>query len=546
MIKVVSSVLSLNKKGGMNLKRVLGKLLLFFALVSAFSFAFASPLLAEEIGKEGEVVRLSLEDALKEALKNNLDIKIENYNLRTAEESITAAEGNFDFTAFAETSYNDSRTEPFNYFSDLKIDISEQYSFNTGIRKNLALSGGNFEISFQDTRSLSNSPFSLYNPYHRPQLAFQFTQPLLKNFGGRVARYNVIIARKNREITLTQFRNKVIATLAQVQQLYFNLVFNIKDLEVKRGSLSLARNQLEITKAKVEVGSLPPIEITQAEAAVAQREVDIISAESAVDKAKDELLRAIKGEFDLPSWDVNLLPITEPTFEPEVVDLEECIKKAMENRPDLLQQRLNIGVKEESLNYQKNQLKPELNLQVSASFRGLDGTKPIVVGNPFGGDYEIIGYTEGGLGGAVKDVFGGEFRTWTVGFSFSLPIENRAAEAARAQARIGLAQEQESLRNLEQQAILEVRDGVRNVVANLKQVEASRKARELAEKQLRAEEERFAVGASTNFEVLRLQDDLASAQSQEIKAVVDYNIALFDLKRVMGTLLEDSNITVKE
>jgi len=516
------------------------------SLVCVFSFLLALPGLAGGGVKGNKVIKLSLEDALKEALRNNLDIKIERYSTRAAKEGVTAAEGSFDFVTFATTGYNSSRTEPFNYFSDLKVNISQRYSFNAGIRKNLAFSGGNFQISFDDNRSSSNNPFSLYNPYHTANLSFQLTQPLLKNFGSRIAKYNLIIARKNRELSLAQFKNKVISTLAQVQELYFNLVFQMRDLEVKKGSLKLAKDQLEMTKTKVAVGSLPPIEITQAEAAVAQREVDIISAESAVQSAKDQLLRAMKGELSPSSWEVEIIPITEPSSEKEVPDLEECIKQALKNRPDLIQERLNVKIKEETVYYRRNQLKPELNLQITATLNGLNGRKPIIIGNPFTREYEVIGYQEGGLGGALRDIFTGNFRTFNVNFSLNLPLENRSAEAAYAQAEIELEQERERLRNLEQQVILEVRDAVRRVISSLKQVEASRKARELAEKQLKAEEEKFAVGASTNFEVLRLQEALASAQSQEIKAIVDYNIALFNLKKVTGTLLSDLNITVKE
>ena len=190
--------------------------------------------------------------------------------------------------------------------------------------------------------------------------------------------------------------------LSNVHQLYFNLIFTVEDLKVKQGSLKLAQDQLEITRTKVEVGTLAPIEIAQAEAAVARREAEIISAESAVKAAQDQLMKAISSKTDYDSWRITIEPTAALTFEPKAYDLEECFQTAMKNRPELAQAELSINNKKLNVNFTKNQKLPQVDLTGSLSFDGLDGDKPIIEGNIFTGEREVVGFIPGGLGGALQ------------------------------------------------------------------------------------------------------------------------------------------------
>jgi len=495
--------------------------------------------------QEVKKLYLSLRDALEMAMERNLNIQIERYNTQISDERVGEAMGIFDYQSTLNTSYSKSRSEPRNFFSARDMDISDSYSFQGGITKNL-VTGGNFQVSYQNTRSSSNNPFSTYNPYHRPLIRLQFTQPLWKNFGGENTKYNITIAQNNSEMSDKQFRAQLMAILAEVQRLYWELVFRIQDLEVKQQSLKLAQDQLEMNRIQVEVGTMAPIEITQAEAAVASREEGIIVGESSIKDAQDQLKMAIDPTIDLESWEVEIVPTDKPSFEPQSFELQKCIETAFENRPDYDRQKLSISSKELSIKYTKNQMRPAIDFIASIASNGLDGIRPIIVGNPFTGQQEIIGYEEGGFGGAMKDVLSFDNRDWNIGFNISLPIQNRAAESAHARSKVELTQEETRLRNLELSIILEVRQAVRAVETNKKKVEATRKSRELAEKQLEAEQKKFSVGTSTNFEVLRLQTDLATAMSNERRAVVDYNISLFNLKKIMGTILKDSNIVVRD
>ena len=533
-------------------KGLLLMILLLFLALSALpvkgSYAAAKDeAYADPASYQQEVKKLyiSLRDALEMALERNLNIQIERYNTQIADERVGEAMGLFDYQSTLSSSYQKSRSEPRNFFSARDIDISDSYTFRGGIAKNL-VTGGNLQISYQDTRSASNNPFSTYNPYHRPLISLQFNQPLWRNFGVENTKYNIITTQNNSEMSDKQFQAQLMTILAEVQRLYWELVFRIQDLEVKQQSLKLAQDQLEMNRTQVEVGTMAPIEITQAEAAVASREEGIIVAESSIRDAQDQLKMAIDPTIDLDSWEVEIIPTDKPSFELQSFELQECIETAFKNRPDYDRQKVAISSRELSIRYTKNQLRPAIDLVASISSNGLDGVKPIMEGNPFTGKYEIIGYEEGGFGGAMKDVLSFDNRDWSIGFNVSLPIQNRAAESAHARSKVELTQEEARLRNLELSIILEVRQAVRAVETNKKRVEATRKARELAERQLEAEQKKFSVGTSTNFQVLRLQTDLATAMSNERRAVVDYNISLFNLKKVMGTLLKDNNIVIEK
>ncbi|MDH5405948.1 MAG: TolC family protein [Candidatus Aminicenantes bacterium] len=533
-----------------------GRGLLIMVLVLAFAFSALPVKGSYAVGKddgytysassqqEVKKLYLSLRDALEMAMERNLNIQIERYNTRISDERVGESMGFFDYQSTLSTSYSKSQSEPWDVFSAQDINISDNYTLRGGITKNL-VTGANFQVSYTEARRSSNSPFSNYNPYHRPVLSLQFTQPLWKNFGVENTKYNITIAQNNSEMSDKQFRAQLMTILAEVQRIYWELVFRIQNLEVNRQSLKLAQDQLQMNRTKVEVGTMAPIEVTQAEAAVASREEGIIVGESAIRDAQDQLKMAIDPTIDLDSWEVEFIPTDKPPFELQSFNLQECIETAFENRPEYDMQKIAISSKELSIRHTKNQMRPAIDLVASFAANGLDGLYLIYDKRSLEGG-KIVDVIEGGFGGAMKDVFSLDYRDWNIGFNISLPIQNRAAESAHARSKVELTQEEARLKNLELSIILEVRQAVRAVDTNIKRVEATRKARELAEKQLEAEQKKFAVGTSTNFEVLSLQTDLATAMSNERRSIVDYNISLFTLQKVMGTLLKDSNIVVKD
>jgi outer membrane protein TolC len=217
----------------------------------------------------------------------------------------------------------------------------------------------------------------------------------------------------------------------------------------------------------------------------------------------------------------------------------------MDNRPDLHSARTSVKNYELDLSYARNQLLPGLNLTASYSSPGISGDRILYLNNnPLSG--VVIGSIPGGAADALKDTLNFKYQNWTVGLTLDIPISNVLSRAGYAQARVNMERALLTLKNQEQQAYLEIRNAVRAVETGNKRVQAYKVARELAEKKYEAEAEKLKVGLSTNYMLLQYQRDLANARSSELKATVDYTIALAALDRAMGVSLKKKNMQVQD
>jgi outer membrane protein TolC len=333
------------------------------------------------------------------------------------------------------------------------------------------------------------------------------------------------VARGNREIALTNFRGQVIQSLFTTIQGYWSLVQALDALEVARESLRLALRLLEQNRVQVRVGTLAPIEVTQAEAGVASREEGAIVAEAAVRDAEDRLKRALLID-PANVFDYTLVPTDRPEFTPVEIQLGPNLEAVIRLRPELAAARTDLQNREANLRLARNQRLPELNMVGSVGLNGLDTG---------------FANAEEQLGTEAADQY-----QWSAGLLFSYPLGNRAGRNRVAGQELALRQARMALRNLDLQVAEEVRAAVRAVNTNVKRVEATRESTRLAREQLTAEQKRLAVGLSTSFEVLRLQTDLATARNAEIRAITEYRVSLANLDRTAGTLLDRVGVTVTE
>jgi outer membrane protein TolC len=354
---------------------------------------------------------------------------------------------------------------------------------------------------------------------------------------------DIIIAQTNLTISEKDLKRALQNTLYSVEQAYWNLVFSIENLKVSQQSLQLAQDLLEKNRRGVEVGTLAPIEIITAEAQVAQREADILAAEAEVRNNEDRLKQVINLAADTENSDfLQITPVEEPSFKKMDISLEQALTTALQNRPDLESTRLGIQNYEINMSYAKNQLLPGLNLNASYWSPGVSGDQLIYdPDDPWGGP---IGSIPGGREDAFKDVFGFEYKNWAVGLTLDLPLNTIVSRAAYAQARVDLEQAHLQLKEQKQQIYTDLKIAVRAVETNFKRIQALKVARELAQRQLEAEEEKLKVGLSTNYFVLQYQRDLATARSQEIRAIIDYVLSVAVLNRDMGVSLDEQNIQI--
>jgi len=251
-------------------------------------------------------------------------------------------------------------------------------------------------------------------------------------------------------------------------------------------------------------------------------------AENALAEAEDALRRSIFPRQGSEMWSTRILPTDRPAADAVRVDLDSAVKKALEERTDVMNARRNLEISDYTLQLARNQTLPGLDLQASYGGAGLGGTQITREGQ--GGP--IIRTVAGGYGDALSDVFGLTLPTWSVGVSFSYPILSRGAKASAARAQLARDQAQTSLARLEMSIASEVRTAARSVETNWKRVESTRAARGLQTQRLDAEEKKFAAGMTTNFFVTQAQRDLAVAEVTELRAIADYRKSLVTFERV--------------
>ena len=484
-------------------------------------------LAATAAADSGPVLQLTLDDAVRRAMENNVDIAVERYSPEDSELAIKQAKGVYDPLLTSTLSKN-SQTDPArNAFSGGEKVDTDTTVFNFGAFQYMP-TGGNVRLAFNNNKTDTNSVFTTFNPSFGSSLNAGLTQPLLRDFKIDFNRRQITVAKKNREISDVQFRQTVVNTLANVKNLYYDLLYSIDNLEAQRKSLALAERFLEENQIKVRVGTLAPLDVVAAESEKASREEAVILAEAALLDAGDALKRAIFPENDPAVWTTKIMPVDRPTAEPVAVDLAGAIARALDNRTDIVADRKALENAETDVKFTRNQTLPALDVVAAYGTTGVGGT--LLEREGLGGP--IISTVPGGFGDALSSVFSNDFPTWTLGVNFSYPLFNRQAEAAHARAQINRDQSLASLRRREMQVTAEVRAAARAVETNIKRVESTRAARVLQERRLDAETKKFAAGMSTNFLVTQSQRDLAVAEVAELRAIADYRRSLVDFERV--------------
>jgi outer membrane protein TolC len=298
---------------------------------------------------------------------------------------------------------------------------------------------------------------------------------------------------------------------------------------VARGSLALAQKLVEDNRVRVEIGTMAPLDVVQAEAEVATRRQAVAQAEATWRTTELALKRLIVNGTDDPLWRSTIDPIDRPVFSPEPLDVESAVRTALMNRTDLEQGRQQVLANDTTMRFMRNQMLPAVDVGASYGAQGLGGTQFIRQGSGLGST--VIGEIPGGYSDALRTLTGRDYPNWNVQLNVSYPIGASAAEANYARARVQLGQAAAQLRALELQVATDVTNAALQVENGLTRYQAALAARELAETRLEAEQSRFDVGLSTNFFVVQAQRDLAAAQSSELRALLDYRRALVDFQR---------------
>jgi outer membrane protein len=501
--------------------------------VSVFAQTTPNPL-AQPTAPEAATRRLTVEDAVKLALEHNLGVQVARVTPQIQDFSIAQARANWAPTLTSSVLTNSNTQPPRNIFAGGQTAVTdERTSGGFGVQQNLPWGGGFYSANWNSNRSTTSNIFTSFDPTLSSNVNLTFVQPLLRNFNIDAIRQQVLIGHKNREIADIDLQETIANTSRSVRNAYWDLSFAIASLDVQNQSLELARESLRNNRARVEIGTMAPIDIVEAEAEVALREEAVILAEAQIQRAEDNL-RALIYDPAMPDfWTIKIVPADMPPFQPITVSIDEAVRTALDRRTDLRSTRKSLEANDVSIRYFRNQTLPDVNAQVDYGLSGLGGTNLQRGIGPLGpGTGDILNRTQRSFGSVLGDLFNNRFPVWTVSLNIGYPIGTSTAEAGLARARLQHSQAQTQLKNQQLQVATQVRDVGRQVQTNQKRVEATRASRQLAERRLEAEEKKFQAGMSTSFFVFQAQRDLSQARANELRAITDYNRSLVDFETV--------------
>jgi outer membrane protein len=492
------------------------------------------------------ILTLSLTDAIRKALQNNNEIEIARDDVRYAETQLRGLYGVYDptFSITPQIIHNITPQQSSlggggaaGTTTTTILNISPQ------VTKYFERGGGNYTLSFANSRQTTSNTFSSLSPFYSSNLSLQFNQPLFRNRSIDLNRRSIKIQKKFIQQTDSDFRQRTIQIISQVQAAYWNLVFALRNQQNQLESLNVARQNMRNIEAQIEAGAKAPLDRAQVQTDISARETQLFISTQNVSIAENTLKQLMLRDPAAPEWTAQITPTDTPLLDLSPVNLQLALDEAHKNRPEIRRLNLQKEINAIDVDYYKNQTKPQVDLTGTFALTGLAGTPCDIVTNPRCSPppTNLIG----GYGKDIRNLFSGDTRNLTVGVTISFPFKNRTAEANLAGARIQRDQLEASFRSQDQAIEMDVRNAAQAVDTARRRVLTSRMARESAEQQLAGEEKLYEVGRSTTFLLLQRQNELTNARTNELQAQTDYNKALADLQRATGSTLRINNISVE-
>jgi outer membrane protein len=495
---------------------------------------------------QGPTIAMTLDDAVRFALERNLDIAVQRLNPQLQDIAVATARTFYGPTLTSQLGQNHNINAP---TSQLQLSqggggvTNLTSTYNAGLTKNFTYGGGVATATLNNSRQATNSNNAFYNPQFNSLWTFSYTQPLLRDFRIDTQRRTLIVSQVNREISDVQLRASMTNLVSNVRNAYWDYVFTTQAVEVARQSFDLASKLVQDNQVRVEVGTMAPIDVVQAQAEQATRRQGLVAAENARRTAELALKRLIVSGTEDPNWAATLDPVDRPDFQDEPVDTEAAIRAALSQRTDLEIAKKNVENNTTTLSYLRNQTLPIVDLQVNYGLQGVGGPYLVRSNNNALGS-QITETVPGGMAQALSTLFDNRYPRWTAQVNLSYPLGLSSQEAAVARARVQLSQIQAQLRQLELNVANDVTNAAIQVRNTSESVQAAQVARELSQRRLEAEQSKFEVGMSTNYFVVQAQRDLNDARNSELRVILNYRKALVEFERLQQTTLSNANITV--
>jgi outer membrane protein len=426
--------------------------------------------------------------------------------------------------------------------------VTQSSTYNVGVTEGFS-SGATATVSYNNLVQNENSLRNLINPFTTASVGLTVTQPLLQGFGLALNRRNIRIARNFVRVNDYVFAQQVISTVANVIQLYWNLVSYVENVEVVQQSLVYSNKLLEDNKKQVEIGTLAPVEVTRANAELASDEQNLLIAQTTVRQQEVLLKNAISrnGIASPEIAEAHVIPtdrIRVPEVEP-VRPMQDLISEALDKRPDLAETQIQLENTKIGIIGIRDAMRPTLNLIGNLSNNALSGANNPALSTT-SGVTTAPPVLLGGYGNILGQLAGRNFPNYTAGFQLDIPLRNRAAQANMAIAQLQMRQNELEV----QKSVNQIRQDVNNALIAIDQAraryDAAEKAVVLEQQLLDAEQKKYALGTSTPFNVISVQRDLANAQLSDVQALTAYGLAKVQLDQALGTVLESNRIEMEE
>ena len=481
----------------------------------------------------GPQLQLTADEAVRLALENNLGVRAEKLGPQIGTYGVAQARAAFAPRLFSTSTKRDTTSPPDFLTSGglTTVTTSDRVQTNVGIDQQIPWFGGRYSLALAASRLATGGSVSSFNPQLGSNLAASLVQPLLRNFKIDGLRQQVMVSEKNEDIADLSLREELVSTERRARDAYFQLVGGLGRLEVARQALDLANQSLKQNERRVEVGSMARIDIIEAQAEVARVEEQVLVAEANIRTLEDNLRVIVLNPAQPDFWTVRLIPTERPALTSQPMDVDEAVKTALQNRTDLLAARKRLDIIDINIMANKNAKLPAVDLVANYNTVGVAGTQFDFA--PGGGFPPVIAsQSQRTFAQALSDVFGQDFKDWSVSLQVSYPLGTSQAGAALASSRLQREQQLTSYRELEIAVTQQIRDAGRQVTNSLQRVDATRKAREFAEIRYEAEQKRVTAGLSTTFQLVNAQQALTNARLAESNAIIDYNRALVNFSSV--------------
>jgi outer membrane protein len=499
---------------------------------------------------------LSLKEAITLALENNKDIEVTRQNVKIAEFDLQSARGFYEPRFSGQTYYERATTPNVSIFSTNSTTTNSSIVGNAGFTGSLPRFGTVYSATASSTRLTTNNPISILSPQNNTSFNVSITQPLFRGRSFDQPRRVIEIAKRNLSLTDTQFRQRSIEIIANVQRAYWDLVYSLRNLQVQRDGVRDAKDQLEHNKRLVDEGQLAPIDIVAAETQVANIEQGVYEALETVGRAENVLKNLIAQSKDDTLWRESIVPTDSVDLEAPRTTLPEALTLALENRPEVEINKVQKDINQLDQRYFKEQTKPQIDLTASYTTAGVGGSQNPDFSSPFPSPCQTapnspacqqqIILLNGLTGSSISDVFANRYPTFRAGVTFNLPLfGDKTAKANLGKSRVQGDQIETQRAQIEQNIQVDVRNALQSVRTAEARLRSAAISRENSQKQYESEQRKLDAGQSDVYKVLERQTALITARSNELRAQTELNKSIADLQRATGNSLKANNVEAR-